>query len=175
MPAIRGNSSKNNQHFRRLHQWLAVFFYLCCIYLVSMLIIMYSLQWSLTRLLMWTILETLPRGGEGCLAVRTGSSIVMETPVFCWLIERRMRVSPGLTRGTKGGGGQTVNMASPLLDIIYDISYILLYYISYNVKTHQFSTFFFFYHPKIKSRFLYHWRKLHLNTTCTVCILCIAY
>lgn len=55
-----------------------------------------------------------------------------------------MRVSPGLTRGTKGGGGQTVNMASPLLDIIYDISYILLYYISYNVKTHQFSTFFFF-------------------------------
>ena len=42
--------------------------------------------------------ETLPRGGEGCWDVRTGSSIVMETPVFCWLMERRMRVSLGVTR-----------------------------------------------------------------------------
>lgn len=53
---------------------------------------------SLTRLVMWTMQETLPRGGEGCRAVRTGSSIVMETPVFCWLMERRMRVSPRVTR-----------------------------------------------------------------------------
>lgn len=53
---------------------------------------------GLTRLHMWTILETFPRGGEGCWAVRTGSSMVMETPVFCWLIERRMRVSLGVTR-----------------------------------------------------------------------------
>lgn len=44
------------------------------------------------------MLETFPRGGEGFRAERTGSSIVMETPVFCWLMERRMKVSLGVTR-----------------------------------------------------------------------------
>lgn len=43
------------------------------------------------------MLETLPRGGEGWRAVRTGSSMVIDTPDFCWLIERRMRLSLGIT------------------------------------------------------------------------------
>lgn len=71
---------------------------------------------KLTRLVTWTILETLPRGGEGCLVVRTGSSIVMDTPDFCWLMERRTRLSLGVTvrqreRGTgryKAGEGKTI-------------------------------------------------------------------
>lgn len=58
---------------------------------------------GLTRLHTWTILETFPRGGEGCWAVRTGSSMVMETPIFCWLMERRMRVSLGVTGIKKKG------------------------------------------------------------------------
>lgn len=56
-------------------------------------IIFFKTTVFLTRLLMWTIQETLPRGGEGWRAVRTGSSMVMETPVLCWLMERRTRAS----------------------------------------------------------------------------------
>lgn len=36
-----------------------------------------------TRLVRWTIFVILPRGGEGCRAVRTGSSMVTDTPDFC--------------------------------------------------------------------------------------------
>ena len=43
------------------------------------------------------MLETLLRGGEGCFAARTGSSMVMLTPDFCWLMERRTSVSLGIT------------------------------------------------------------------------------
>lgn len=47
---------------------------------------------------MWTILLILPLGGEGTWAVRTGSSIVMETPAFCWLMDLRVKVSPNVTK-----------------------------------------------------------------------------
>lgn len=52
---------------------------------------------------MWTMLLTLPRGGEGTWAVRTGSSMVMETPERCWLMERRVRVSLSVTKGRDEG------------------------------------------------------------------------
>lgn len=45
------------------------------------------------------MLLILPRGGEGTWAVRTGSSMVMDTPDFCWLMERRVKVSPKVTVG----------------------------------------------------------------------------
>ena len=43
------------------------------------------------------MLLILPLGGEGTWAVRTGSSIVMETPDFCWLMDLRVKVSPNVT------------------------------------------------------------------------------
>lgn len=54
-----------------------------------------------TRLQTWTMLDSLLRGGDGCLAVRTGSSMVILTPDFCWLMERRISVSLGVTLGRK--------------------------------------------------------------------------
>jgi len=44
------------------------------------------------------MLLILPLGGEGTWAVRTGSSIVMETPDFCWLMDLRVKVSPNVTK-----------------------------------------------------------------------------
>lgn len=44
------------------------------------------------------MLLILPLGGEGTWAVRTGSSIVMETPDFCWLMDLRVKVSPKVTK-----------------------------------------------------------------------------
>ena len=52
-----------------------------------------------TRLVTWMMLESLPRHGEGCLVVRMGSSMVMDTPDFCWLMERRTTLSLGVTAG----------------------------------------------------------------------------
>lgn len=59
-----------------------------------------------TRLVTWTMLDSLPRDGEGCLVVRTGSSMVTDTPDFCWLMERRTTLSLGVT--VEGGGSRGV-------------------------------------------------------------------
>lgn len=52
-----------------------------------------------TRLDTWMIFVILPWDGEGCLVVRTGSSMVTHTPEFCWLMERRTTLSLGVTKG----------------------------------------------------------------------------
>ena len=63
-----------------------------------------ALSYRLTRLVTWMMFETFPRGGEGWLVVRTGSSIVTDTPDFCWLMERRTRLSLGVTEGKRKAG-----------------------------------------------------------------------
>lgn len=57
------------------------------------------------------MLLILPLGGEGTWAVRTGSSIVMETPDFCWLMDLRVKVSPNVTFFTScsTGGGKAAS------------------------------------------------------------------
>lgn len=50
--------------------------------------------------------ETLPRGGDGWADVRTGSSMVTDTPDFCWLMERRTTLSLGVTEGNRRKAGE---------------------------------------------------------------------
>ncbi len=54
-----------------------------------------------TRLQTCMMLEVFPRGGESWRPVRIGSSIVMDTPDFCWLMERRTKESLGVTERKK--------------------------------------------------------------------------
>lgn len=88
------------------------FFYLCALQCCAM-------SFKRTRLVTWMMLETLPWGGDSCLVVRMGSSMVTETPEFCWLIERRTTLSLGVTerRGERSEICQNLNKTTKVIHI----------------------------------------------------------